>query len=242
MYTRIMSSKKHIIKYESSVDTHPNVLVQMKNLIPKWYRELKPFHNNEIIDKDHFNIAMTVKSCTPMLDSFTSGYAITLPHDVAVSYDMNGEVVLAAMHKGAPVIKRRGTGYNQTMPKPSGYNKTEFSWNFPAAITVPVGCSFILTHPLNRFDLPFLTLSGIVDGGFVLNSGGELPFYIKEGFRGVIEKGTPIAQVIPFEHSRWKSEESTGLIEIGNLHRDNISSKIINGWYKTNWWVKKKYE
>jgi hypothetical protein len=237
-----MSSKKHTIKYESLTETHPNVLVQMKTLIPKWYKELKPFHNNEVIDRDNANIAITMKHCTPVLDSLTSGYAITLPYDIAVSYDINGNLIFSGLHDGEPLINRRYGKYSETFPKPNGYNKTELSWSFPAAITVPVGCSFILTHPLNRFDLPFLTLSGIIDGGYVLNAGGVLPFYIKEGFKGVIEKGTPIAQVIPFKHSRWTAEKSVGLLKVGQLHKESIASKIVNSWYKSTWWVKKKYD
>jgi len=234
-----MSSKKHKIKYESSVKTHPNVLVQMKTLIPKWYKDLQPFAGNEVVDRKNNQIAKTLKHCTPILDSLTAGYAITLPYDIAVSHDLNGNVLFSGIHKGNSLVTKRS---KPSVPIPSGYDGVEFSWNFPAAISVPTGCSFILTHPLNRFDLPFLTLSGIIDGGFVLNSGGDLPFYVKKGFRGVIEKGTPIAQIIPFEHSGWKAEESTGLIELGEISKENIASKIIHSWYKSTWWVKKRYE
>jgi hypothetical protein len=234
-----MSSKKHIIKYESSVKTHPNVLVQMKTLIPKWYKDFQPFVNNEVVDTRTEFIVKTLKHCTPMLDSLTVGYAVTLPYDIAVYHDIEGNVQFSGIHKGNPLVKKRG---KSLIPVASGYDGMEFAWDFPAAISVPSGCSFILTHPLNRFDLPFLTLSGIIDGGFVLNSGGDLPFYVKKDFTGVIEKGTPIAQIIPFEHSGWKAEESTGLIELGEISKENIASKIIHSWYKSTWWVKKRYE
>jgi hypothetical protein len=35
---------------------------------------------------------------------------------------------------------------------------------------------------------------------------GNIPFFIKEGFSGVIPKGTPIAQVIPFKRESWTSK------------------------------------
>jgi hypothetical protein len=237
-----MSSKKHIIKYESSEKTHPNVLVQMKTLIPQWYKDLTLFHNNQLVDENDFQIKKTLKHCTPTLDAFISGYAITLPYDIVISYDGEGNPILSGKHGGNQLAKVRGRESNKTRPIPHGYNKTELAWSLPLAISVPSGCSFILTHPFNRFDLPFLTLSGIVDGGFVLNAQGDVPFYIKEGFHGVIEKGTPIAQIVPFEHSRWKSEESKGLVQLGEITKENIGSKIVHSWYRSTWWVKKKYD
>jgi hypothetical protein len=237
-----MSSKKHIIKYESAIDTNPNALVPIKTLVPKWYKDLRLFYNNQVIDPETSSIIKTIKNCTPVMDSLTSGYAITLPHDIAISYDANGQILFGGLHQGDALIRVRDSRPNQTMPKPFGYNHTELIWRSPVAITVPVGCSFIFTHPFNRFDLPFITLSGIIDGGFVMNSNGNIPFYIKEGFKGIIEQGTPIAQIIPFEHSRWKSENSEGLVKIGDLHNSSNSSKIINGWYKKTWWVKKQYD
>ena len=236
-----MSSKKHTLKYESLVDIYPNIVVPIRTLVPKWYKDLRHFHNNKPIDMETGKIAKTVKNCTPFLDSLTTGYAITLPHDLAVGRDENGNAWFAGSHDGESLITKRENKYNPTVPMPNGYDEAELAWRLPTAISVPVGCSFIFTHPMNRFDLPFLTLTGVIDGGFVLNALGNVPFFIKKDFEGVIEKGTPIAQIIPFEHSRWVSEEQKGLLEIGENHNANLISKITNGWYKKTWWVKKEY-
>jgi hypothetical protein len=56
----------------------------------------------------------------------------------------------------------------------------------------------LFTHPLNRLDLPFRTLSGVVSSdqwtaGFV-----HFPaVWTDESFEGVLEAGTPVAQAFP---------------------------------------------
>ena len=58
-----MSSKKHIIKYESAIDTNPNALVPIKTLVPKWYKDLRLFYNNQVIDPETSSIIKTIKNC-----------------------------------------------------------------------------------------------------------------------------------------------------------------------------------
>ena len=65
-------------------------------------------------------------------------------------------------------------------------------------VALPEGWSMLFTHPLNRLDLPFRTLSGMVSAdrwtaGFV-----HLPaIWTDEAFEGVLEAGTPVAQAFP---------------------------------------------
>jgi hypothetical protein len=99
----------------------------------------------------------------------------------------------------------------------------------------------LATHPLNRHDLPFITLTGIIDGGVVMQSRGNFPFYIKEGFEGIIPKGTPIIQLIPFRQENWKSKKRVGLIEEGKKH-NFLASSVISDWYKKTFWIRKKYD
>lgn len=237
-----MSIKKHKIKYESEVKIYPNIIQPIKTLIPKWYKDLKLLHENKIIDFQSGVMPKTMKNCVPFLDALTTGYAITLPHDIAVGIDDNGEPWILGHHEGETLIRKRENKYNQSFPKPNGYHKSDFAWRFPLSVTVPVGCSYIFTHPFNRFDLPFLTLTGVIDGGYILNAGGNVPFFIKEGFEGVIEKGTPIAQLIPFQHAQWSSEITPGLLELGKEHNERSVSHVLHGWYKKTWWTKKQYD
>ena len=98
-----------------------------------------------------------------------------------------------------------------------------------------------MTHPLNRLDLPFYTLSGIIDGPYVLLREGNNPFYLKKGFEGLIPQGTPIAQLILIKNEKWRSVKDASLLQQAELN-DKKSGALLHGWYKTNHWKKKYFE
>jgi hypothetical protein len=123
---------------------------------------------------------------------------------------------------------------------PTGHYPLEFTWQTGVANTIPLGYSMLITHPINRHDLPFTTLTGIVDGGLVMAPTGSIPFYIKDGFEGLIPQGTPIAQIIPFRQENWSSKITKGLTEIAKEHHKKTNS-LIYGWYKKTFWIRKKY-
>jgi hypothetical protein len=114
-----------------------------------------------------------------------------------------------------------------------------FVWQTMVALNLPKGYSCIITHPLNRHDLPFISLSGIVDADSMLNE-GSIPFYIKEDFEGLIKTGTPILQVIPFKREGWKLEEKKGLLEKATVNGIR-SLNYSYGWYKKYVWKKKEF-
>lgn len=127
------------------------------------------------------------------------------------------------------------------LPIPAGHNPTHYIWKFPVSVEFPAGYSALITHPLNRFDLPFTSLSGIVDGNFVLSSSGNYPFFLKENFEGVIKQGTPIVQIIPFKRESWLSKKDLSLKEKSRIGLKKTTS-VLHGWYKKNFWQRKTYE
>lgn len=208
---------KNIIRYESL--DHDSVL-PAKKFIPEWYK------NNKFD---------TLKSCIPFLDAFTSGYMITLPYDIHVS-----------VNKDKPEIKLSdGTIYNGSVRDsqsidiiPFNHYGVEFAWDLYTAINIPSGSSILFTHPLNRNDLPFTTLSAVIDGEFTLVPHGAIPFYIKQGFEGIIKAGTPVAQIIPFKQESWKAELELGLFERSKKNRRSMPKD----WYKKSSWKRKSYD
>jgi hypothetical protein len=69
---------------------------------------------------------------------------------------------------------------------------------------------------------------------------GRLPFFVKEGFEGVVPRGTPIYQIIPFKREKWDSVENPELRK-DNLRRGYNVASVMYGWYKRNLWSKKEY-
>lgn len=209
-------------------------LVPIKTLMPDWYKAIGKFDNNAKMPSLNPN-NINVKSCGPYMDSMLTGYALTAPIDFLVEIE-----------NGMPKIRHRVEGQfigerspHQDVPAPPGFHTQQFAWQTKSAIKIPDGYSLLFTHPLNRVDLPFYTLSGVVDGAFYMQP-GNLPFYIRKGFTGIIEAGTPIAQIIPIKHEPWKLVSNTDIIPKAELNQ-KLSNKSIYGWYKKNIWKRKEY-
>jgi hypothetical protein len=77
--------------------------------------------------------------------------------------------------------------------------------NFWTAETPP-GYSLLFTHPINRSDLPFTTLSGLVDCDTFHHSPIHFPArWHDANFNGTLPKGTPVAQCIPVKREIWNA-------------------------------------
>lgn len=227
-----MLNKKPILQYESALEEYPNSIVTSKTKIPDWYKDATPNFNND------FAIEHSLKRCMPFIDSLTTGYMVTLPFDLYVKYNSGMPMVRAKEEKYSPKI-RPNVGNPSLVP--TGFAPYEFIWNMHVSFEVPKGYSMLLTHPLNRNDLPFLTVSGIIDGGFTVYHDGNFPFYVKQGFEGLIPQGTPIAQIIPFRQESWISKKIKGMHQKGTIEGKK-SSLVFFGWYKKNFWTKKQYD
>ena len=63
------------------------------------------------------------------------------------------------------------------------------------------------THPVNRFDLPFTTLSGLVDCDRYQDNWVHFPAHWHDkNFTGVLPRGTPVAQCVPVKREKWVAE------------------------------------
>ena len=95
---------------------------------------------------------------------------------------------------------------------------------------------------MNRYDLPFYTLSGVVDS----DSWG-LPvffsFFVKRNFIGTIPKGTPVMQFFPFKRDSWEIEidDSNEIIEEEEFKAENIRT-VVTGYYKKDIWKRKNFK
>jgi hypothetical protein len=229
--------EKRVLKYEPKIKTYSNVIIPAKRVIPDWYKKIPQFYDNKMF-KDDFTQNPTIKLCLPFLDALSIGYVITLPFDLYIQE--NDEFPTVIWPKGVEKFPSPRIKVASEKLVPIEHYPIEFVWHTGVAYTVPRGYSTLFTHPLNRHDLPFTTLSGVVDGGFVLNEEGNIPFYLKKGFTGLIEQGTPIAQLIPFRQENWNSKETDGLLEIGKTHTES-AAMVFRSWYKKNFWTKKQY-
>jgi hypothetical protein len=97
---------------------------------------------------------------------------------------------------------------------------------------------------MNRFDLPFVNTTGIIDNDKI-NLSGSLPFFILEGFIGTIPAGTPYVQVFPFKRESWESEillEDPKKLPMKNYNNSKKYRVKDGGVYKNEVWDKRTYE
>jgi hypothetical protein len=228
-----MFNRKRVLRYEPMAEHYLGVVKTSKLNVPKWYKDAPQWGNEK---PEFINHTKTFKLCSPFLDSITIGYQLCLSGDLLVE-EVDGTPTYS-WNSPYPLIGVRE--YDPYLPTPIGYHETSCTWKSPAALNIPLGHSMLVTHPLNRFDLPFQTLNAVIDGGFTMAGDSNIPFFIKKGFVGVIPQGTPIAQLIPFKQEDWNSKLEKGLVKEGSLNAIK-SSAVLHGWYKKTFWTKKQY-
>jgi hypothetical protein len=209
-----------------------------KKYVPNWYSKAQSFIGGKPSYVDGKTNA-AIKSCVPFMDSYLTGYTAELWCDIQVVQKVTGPELRFSKDLLAPVGSRN-PDISHPMPTPNGYDDTHFVWHSPYLIKTPPGYSLLITQPLNQYDLPTFTLSAIVDADKELFPNGRIPFFIKKGFEGVIEKGTPIFQVIPFKRESWESVDSPELRKEADQRSFNVAT-VMYGWYKKNVWTKKEY-
>lgn len=222
-------------KYENIFDYY-DVLVPTKNNVPQWYKDITRWIGGK--PKIYPSRNHTMKHCMPLFDGLTSGYQLVLPYDIMVE-QRNGKPVLTWLSTGDQIIKRDSKGF-EPMPTPAGFHNEMYAIRIPMSFKLPRGYSVLFTQPMNRFDLVTMTMSAIIDADSEIYS-GEAPFFIKENFEGVIEQGTPIAQLLPFKREEWQREQVQGLNDKANINRGK-STSVLSGWYKNNIWKRKSYD
>lgn len=214
--------------------------------IPGWYKDADLFAINPVTQKPWVNPndggkVPTWKSCPAILDVMTSGYVLTTPCDIEI-YNTNKRIMAKALDKKCQDFVDIRTPLPQFV-HPMGYDENHFAWWIDWGVSVPDGYSILYTHPMNRFDLPFISTSGIVDNDKV-HLPGTMPFFVIRGWTGIIPAGTPYSQLIPFKRENWNSD-----IIIENpkkiIKKNTINSLIYRvkngGVYKNKVWQRRFY-
>jgi hypothetical protein len=243
------SHKTQLIKFVSNDPVVP-LPVPIRRVVPEWYKKTPRYINGDkkprvvvVPNKDgtgtSFEGNRSVKACVPYFEAFTNGYAALLWHDLEIIRTPNGPEFRWIIGP-TPMDARSSVGL-EMLPVPAGHLSTQYVWNNPFAIQTPPGYSVLITHPLNRYDLPFVTLSGIHDSDALLPN-GHLPFYLREDFEGVIPRGTPIFHIFPYKRDNWISEDGGEPMRFDSHRRGWEGMTKLIGDYKDRIWQKKQFD
>lgn len=142
----------------------------------------------------------TLKLCPPFIDALSTGLLIPLATDLTVA---GGEIAWSwdppatpdAPITRAPVglhVPEQATGLPVDLDGAMVLKFTNY-WTLEA----PEGWQLLFTHPFNRPDLPFQTLTGVVDCDAFRHGYVHFPaLWTRPDWEGVLPAGTPVAQVV----------------------------------------------
>ena len=215
-----------------------------KAYYPKYMREMPHSYKDNL----NYDVPNTAIHCAPFIDTFTSGYIQELPCDLNIRYegeekDEKGDIVDVIRYRWTGDLAPMGTraeelGSPNLFPRFDNYYHSEFHWLSMWEPKTPPGYSTMYTHPLNRFDLPFQTMSGIIDTD-VWHLTGPVPFLIKKGFEGTIPAGTPIYQLTFIKRNEWHS--SVGEYNEDETEKLRYKVRRTQEGYKKQLWIRKKF-
>ena len=176
--------------------------IPAKQALPDWLRALRP----RVPSAVHGREIRTVKQCPPFVDAMTHGFMLLLPCDVAVApgmrFSWDWALPELALH-GHPTAPLSFHVPEQVAGSPLAHGgQSALKFNSFWTIELEPGWSLLAMHPVNRDELPFRLVTGLVDADRFNEVGINFPaVWLDPAWSGVLAKGTPIAQccVVPRE-------------------------------------------
>ena len=165
--------------------------------LPDWLKDMPQTAANADLGFE----VRTVKQCPPFVDAMGHGFLMPLAADVTVSkgsftWDWDPGPTTSGTFSRAPL----GVHFNSQAVGTPLFDSDALIVKFMNfwTIALPEGWSLLCTHPINRADLPFRTLTGLVDADAYGDGLIHFPAqWIDTGFEGVLPAGTPVAQCVP---------------------------------------------
>jgi hypothetical protein len=174
--------------------------------LPDWFKGMPQKAYSTLLQREE----LTVKKCPPFVDAMVYGFLIPLIADVRVengtfTWDRDVPAGMLTNYSRSPLDFHDN---NQVTGTPF-FEEDRFVVKFINFWTfeLPPGYSLLITHPVNRRDLPFQTLTGLVDADRYRDNFVNFPAYWHDpDFNGVLPKGTPVAQCLPLKRDTWQAQ------------------------------------
>jgi hypothetical protein len=203
--------------------------VPAKAYVPPWFRKLPAVDPARQSTTD---TGLTVKRCMPFLDAMTTGWILPLAATVRLRISDNGRNVDSGWDFDRTMVSTHGM--HQVAGHPWGDRPPMKFHNYWTIVTPP-GWSCLFVDPLNRPNGIFQVVAGVVDTD-TYRAPIHFPFFATgpDGLH-VIEKGSPLVQVIPFRRdSAALSAEIGAATPAEQEDRKRITrlTRAATGWYR----------
>jgi len=221
--------------------------------LPKWYKD----KNRDLPNARPYEIGYTgtFKACPAIFDSMTQGYILPLWTDIYVEPAgelLNGTPVPqfywregVSSGEGLTLMKAFDLEAIEGMPGADKTKLTAWKIDSPWLLNTPKGYSTLFVAPLNNKDAMFEAISGVIHTD-VFSTFINISF-IWTGppdFKGVLKKGTPMVQMIPFKREEFEYE--LGFVspedEEERLACKKATGEVFAGGYRQIFGQKNKFE
>lgn len=215
--------------------------------MPRWFKDIPRFYNvdpNRDVPVREFG---SIRDCPAVNDAMSFGYTIYLPADVFIDatkdeirFDTgtfgNGSRIHDA---GFDFVTRHDPIQTSEYRSMFDFHGETLKWQTYWGVRTEEGYSSLFVHPFHRNDLPFYSVTAIVDTD-KFPTRDPYAFFIKKGFKGIVHRGTPILQVFPFKREDWQMEIVEPDGKMFNINQQKIGS-VFSQPYKKLFWQRKKF-
>jgi hypothetical protein len=212
-----------------------------KQGLPDWLKQMpvtvfSDFHGRDI---------RTVKQCPPFVDAMAAGFLIPLPCDVqcergTFTWDWDLPPTSTQEQTRAP-LNFHVAAQLAGSPLTAG-DRPAIKFNSFWTIELEPGWSILAMHPANRLELPFRTLTGLVDADRFNEIGIFFPaLWTDPEFTGLLPRGLPVVQCIPVQRQpldfEFAAMDEDRLARFGALSREVLAKP---GVYKQKFRARQK--
>ncbi|MCK0197430.1 hypothetical protein MWN34_10945 [Ancylobacter sp. 6x-1] len=185
---------KIVFRCDPALADHLPRPVAAGDALPDWLRRMPVTARSELTGQ----AVRTVKQCPPFVEAMRTGFLMPLPCDVRVEagrFEWDWQIPGPSVreHPRAPLafhVPAQLSGMPGHDPRHAAIKFNSF-WT----IELEPGWSLFATHPANREDLPFRTLTGLVHADLFNDAGINFPaLWTEPDFSGVLPKGLPVVQ------------------------------------------------
>ncbi|MDD2868199.1 hypothetical protein [Neomegalonema sp.] len=166
-----------------------------REALPDWLKAMPAQAWSEVAGAE----LRTLKHCPPFLDAMRAGVLLPLAEDLhfdGEDFSWSGDPEAPPLAERSPIGIHAPEQAQGAPFAPKGEFIVKFLNRW--AIETPPGWSLLVVHPFNRLDLPFRTLAGIVEADLFRLGLIHFPaLWVDPDFRGILPKGTPVAQILP---------------------------------------------
>lgn len=175
--------------------------------LPTWLKSMPARRESEVLAGAPVR---TLKQCPPFVDAMRAGILFPLAADLHFAGgELTWDWSLPPQPDGRATRSPIGVHVPEQAVGMPGLPSGQFALKFNNFWTVhlPEGWSMLFTHPANRTDLPFRTLTGQVDVDAFSDGFVHFPaIWVDPEFEGPLAAGTPVAQGWPVPRAALQLE------------------------------------